>query len=47
MLAGRLQRLGKGEAAAQRVPVGVLVAKDEDLVVRVEELLDLVVVVGC
>jgi hypothetical protein len=46
MLAGRAKSLGEREAAAQRVPIGVLVAEDEDLVVRIDELFDLVVAVG-
>jgi hypothetical protein len=37
----RLQRLGEGEAAAERVAVGVLVAEDQDLVVLLDELADL------
>jgi hypothetical protein len=43
VLAGRAQSLGKREAAAKGVPVGVLVPEDEDLLVRVDELFDLVV----
>jgi len=43
VLAGGAQSLGEGEAAAQRVAVGVLVAEDQDLLVGVDELLDLVV----
>jgi hypothetical protein len=43
VLAGSAQSLGKREAAAEGVPVRILVAEDEDLLVRVDELLDLVV----
>jgi hypothetical protein len=42
VLAPRPERLGKREAAAKRVPVRILVAEDEDLLVGVDELLDLV-----
>jgi hypothetical protein len=43
LFALRSERLGKGETAAQRVAVGVLVAEDEDLLVGVDQLFDLVV----
>ena len=42
MLAGRPQSLGKGKAAAEGVPVRVLVAEDEDLIIGVDELFYLV-----
>jgi hypothetical protein len=40
------QSLGERQAAAERVPVCILVAEDEDLIVGVDELLDLVVEIG-
>src|SRR5207248_67989 len=40
-LAARAQRLREGEAAAQRVAVGVFVTEDQDLLVAVEQLLEL------
>src|ERR1700688_2143639 len=43
LLSSRAQRLGKREAAAEGVPVRILVSKDEDLLVGVDELFDLVV----
>ena len=43
MLACRAQRFGERKAATERVSVGVLVPEDEDLIVRVNELFDLVV----
>src|SRR5260370_4272583 len=46
VLAGRSQRLGKGEAAAQRVAVGVLVPEDQDFLVAFDEISDLVVFVS-
>jgi hypothetical protein len=46
LLAGRAKRLSERQAAAQRVPIGVLVAEDEDLFVGLDELLDLVVAIG-
>src|SRR5260370_8737571 len=46
VLAGRSQRLGKGEAAAQCVSVGVLVPEDQDLLVGFDEIPDLVVLVS-
>src|SRR2546428_9186084 len=45
-LASRAQSLRKSKAAAERVSIGILVPKDQDLVVRVDELLDLVEQVG-
>ena len=45
-LASRAQSLRKSKAAAKRVSIGILVPKDQDLVVRVDELLDLVEQVG-
>jgi len=41
-LALSAQRLGEGQAAAQGVTVGVLVAEDEDLAVVVDQRLELV-----
>ena len=41
MLARRAERLGECKAAAQRVPISVLVTEDEDLLVGVDQLLDL------
>jgi len=43
VLAGGAQSLREGEAAPERVAVGVLVTEDQDLLIRVDELLDLVV----
>jgi hypothetical protein len=43
MLPGRSKRLGKRQAAAERVAVRVLVPEDQDLIVGVDELFDLVV----
>jgi len=43
VLARRSQGLGEREAAAERVAVGVLVSEDQDLLVRLDEVLDLVV----
>ena len=42
LLAFGAQRLREGQAAAERVAVGVLVAEDQDLLVGVDEILDLV-----
>jgi len=42
-LAGGAKRLTERQAAAQGVPVGVLVAEDQDLLVGINELFDLVV----
>jgi hypothetical protein len=39
----RTERLGEGEAAAEGVAVGILVAEDQDLLVRIDQILDLVV----
>jgi hypothetical protein len=47
VLACGAQRLREGEAAAQRVAVGVLVTEDQDLLVGLDELLDLVVEADC
>ena len=41
------QSLGESEAAPEGVAVGILVTEDQDLLVGVDELLDLVVEVGC
>ena len=46
MLARGAQGLGPRQAAAKGVAVGVLVPEDQDLVVRVDELFDLVVVMS-
>lgn len=46
MLARRAQRLGERQAAAEGVAVGILVAKDQDLLVGLDELLDLVVLMA-
>jgi hypothetical protein len=43
LLAGRPQRLGKRQAAAERVSVSILVPEDQDVLISVDELLDLVV----
>ena len=43
MLARGAKRFGEGEAAPERVAVGVLVTEDQDLLIGVEELFDLVV----
>ena len=43
MLAGSLQCLRECEAAAERVPVRILVAEDQDLLVGLDQLPDLVV----
>src|SRR5205807_5423968 len=43
VLALSTQRFREREAAAERVAVGVFVTEDQDLLVRVDELLDLVV----
>src|SRR6476661_8296803 len=43
LLACRPQRLRERQAAAEGVPIGVLVSEDQDLFVGVDELLDLVV----
>src|ERR1700674_2804691 len=42
LLACRFERLRKRKAAAKRVPIRILVAEDEDLVVGIDEILDLV-----
>jgi hypothetical protein len=42
LLAGGPQSFGERKAAAEGVPVRVLVAEDEDLIVGVDELLYLV-----
>jgi hypothetical protein len=39
----RAERLGEREAASERVAVGVLVPEDQDLLVRLDQVLDLVV----
>jgi hypothetical protein len=41
-LAPGAQRLGEGQAAAERVAVGVLVAEDEDLAVAVDQRFELI-----
>ena len=41
LLARRAERFGECKAAAKRVPIRVLVTKDEDLLVGVDQLLDL------
>jgi hypothetical protein len=46
LLARGAERLSKRKAAAKRVSIGVFVAEDEDLLVGVDEILDLVVLVG-
>jgi hypothetical protein len=46
VLARGPQGLGEGEAAAERVAVGVLVSEDQDLLVGVDEVLDLVVLMA-
>src|SRR5260370_3480797 len=43
----RSQRLREREAASERVPVGVFVPEDQDLLVGVDQLLDLVVNMRC
>jgi len=43
LLAGRPQRFGKRQAAAERVSVSILVPEDQDVLIGVDELLDLVV----
>ena len=43
LFAPRPQRFGEGEAAAERIAVGVLVTEDQDLLVGVDQVLDLVV----
>jgi len=43
VLALRPQRLREREAAAERVSVGVLVTEDQDLLVRLDQILDLVI----
>jgi hypothetical protein len=46
VLARGTQGLSEREAAAERVPVGVLVTEDQDLLVGLNELLDLVVLMA-
>jgi hypothetical protein len=46
LFAGGAQRLRERQAAAEGVTVGILVPEDQDLLVGVDELLDLVVLVG-
>jgi len=43
ILAFRPQRLREREAAAERVAVGVLVTEDQDLLVRIDQIFDLVI----
>jgi len=43
VLARRAQSLREGEAAAEGVAVGVLVTEDQDLLVRLDQILDLVI----
>src|SRR5260370_1026842 len=47
VLARAAQRLREREAASERVPVGVFVPEDQDLLVGVDQLLDLVVNMRC
>src|ERR1700674_488447 len=42
LLAGGAKRLRKGQAAAKRVPIRVLMTEDEDLLVGVDEVSDLI-----
>jgi hypothetical protein len=46
MLSGGSQGLRERQAAAERVPVGILVSEDQDLLVGLDQLPDLVVLVA-